>query len=101
GGLLSPDAQLPQITRLVTKYKPRFTGEVCRPAERGLLLVAAVDRFLGTTKDPRRLAARMLAQDLRTPLFQLEGYLRLYVPQMGEDFERGLKQVKALEDQLG
>jgi hypothetical protein len=43
----------------------------------------------------------MLKDDLRTPLFQLEGLLRLYAPRFGRDFERALERVKALEDRLG
>jgi len=94
-------AVLPEVQTLVTKYKPNRDDSIRRPAERVLNRVLTVDRFLTDHADARSLASAMLKDDLRTPLFQLEGPLRLYKPRFGRDFEKALERVKALEDRLG
>jgi len=97
----APQGTLPEVRGLILKYKPSRGSEVSRPAERVLKTVAAIDALLAKSSDPKELAKLMVENDLRTPLFRLEGLLRLYEPKFGHRFEKRLDKVKDLEDQLG
>ena len=96
-----PQGTLPEVRGLILKYKPNRGSEVSRPAERVLKTVASIDALLSKSSDPKVLAKLMVDEDLRTPLFRLEGLLRLYEPKFGHRFEKRLEKVKGLEDQLG
>ncbi len=97
----APQGTLSEVRALILKYKPSRGSEVTRPAERILKTVAEVDAFIAKGTDPKALAKLMVEKDLRTPLFRLEGLLRLYEPKFGHRFEKRLDRVKQLEDQLG
>lgn len=93
---------LPEVQRFTEKYKPkREASASARPAERGLLLLSALDRYLVANPGSRGTADRDRQVELRGLLFKLEAWLRLYRSSIGKPFEKSLETVKELEDQLG
>lgn len=92
---------LPEVQGFLAKYKPKRSASPGRPAERGLLLLCALDEHLGANPGSRATASRERMVELRALLFKLEAWLRLYTSSIGKPFEKSLETVKELEDQLG
>jgi hypothetical protein len=90
------------VGALLDKYGATDDLKFSRPIERVLVQVATIDRFfIESAHGESGLVKGLVEKDARRWVFMLEGFLRLYAPELGHSGEKALANVKMLEDSLG
>ncbi len=89
-------ARAPDAAVAIKVYDPK--GKVERPLERALVHVGRLHTAL-VGKPVEQLLDWKTSNDVRKPLFALQGLLRVY--EGGKKMEKALERVKAFEDALG
>ena len=72
-----------------------------RPLEKFLEALAQIDSAVRVSTDPKEVAAALMTHDSRRDVFRLEGQLRLYRRELGDEGVLLHDLVKELEDHLG
>jgi hypothetical protein len=90
------------VGALLKKYGATDALKFSRPIERVLVQVATIDRFFAECATGESgLIKGLVEKDARRWVFMLEGFLRLYEPELGHRGKLALMNVKLLEDSLG